>query len=167
MNNNIIIRHATEDDLPAILDIYNDAILNTTAVYDYEPHTMEMRMQWWQTKKEQGFPVYVAEEEGHLLGFSSIGPFRAWAAYKYTVENSVYVAADARGKGTGKMLIPPLIGTSRELGIHTIVAGIDATNEASLKLHQHFGFREVADFKQVGWKFNRWLDLKFLQLILS
>jgi L-amino acid N-acyltransferase len=166
LNTMIQIRHAVENDLPQILDIYNDVIVNTTAVYDYEPHTMEMRKTWFKTKKEQGFPVFVAEEAGKILGLSSIGPFRAWAAYKYSVENSVYVASDARGKGIGKLLIPPLIDAAKELKLHTIIAGIDAANEASIKLHKHFGFEEVAHFKQVGWKFERWLDLKFLQIIV-
>src|SRR6218665_93409 len=166
MGRGIIIRTATEDDLPAMLEIYNDVILHTTAVYDYEPHTMEMRKQWWRAKKDQELPVFVAMEEERLLGFSSIGPFRAWAAYRHTVENSIYVAAAARRKGVGKMLMPPLIDASRTLGMHTIVAGIDASNEASIKLHTHFGFHEVGTFKQIGWKFNQWLDLKFLQLIL-
>ena len=163
----VLIRMATEEDLPAMLDIYNDIIVNTTAVYDYQPHTLEMRRQWWNAKQQQGFPVFAAEENGSILGFSSIGPFRAWAAYEYSVENSVYVAASQRGKGIGKLLIPPLIETAKEMGLHTILAGIDASNESSLKLHQHFGFEEVAHFKQVGWKFDRWLDLKFLQLIIG
>ena len=162
----ITIRHATEDDLPAILEIYNDVIIHTTAVYDYEPHTLEMRRQWFITKKEQGFPVFVAADDEKIVGLSSIGPFRAWAAYKYSVENSVYVSADSRGRGIGKLLIPPLIVVARELGLHTIIAGIDAANEASLKLHEHFGFKEVAHFREVGYKFDRWLDLKFLQLVL-
>jgi L-amino acid N-acyltransferase len=163
----IQIRDATEHDLPGVLAIYNEVIINTTAVYDYEPHTLEMRKAWFKTKQEHGFPVYVAEEDGKLLGLSSIGPFRAWAAYQYSVENSVYVASEARGKGIGKLLIPPLIAAARQLKLHTIIASIDASNEASLKLHRHFGFQEVAHFKQVGWKFNRWLDLKFLQLLLE
>jgi L-amino acid N-acyltransferase YncA len=160
------IREAIEDDLPQLLSIYNDIILHTTAVYDYEPHTVEMRKQWFETKKQQGFPVYVAEEDEKIFGFSSIGPFRAWAAYKYSVENSVYVAAEARGKGIGKLLIPPLIEAAKRLQLHTIIASVDATNEVSLGLHKSFGFEEVAHFKQVGWKFERWLDLKFLQLIV-
>jgi phosphinothricin acetyltransferase len=160
------IREAIETDLPQLLAIYNDIILHTTAVYDYEPHTLEMRKQWFETKKQQGFPVFVAEDEGTIQGFSSIGPFRAWAAYKYSVENSVYVAIEKRGKGIGKLLIPPLVEAATELKLHTIIASIDATNEASLKLHKRFGFEEVAHFRQVGWKFERWLDLKFLQLIL-
>lgn len=162
----ITIRQATEDDLVQILDIYNDVIVNTTAVYDYKPHTLHMRKGWFDTKQAQGFPVFVAEEDGIILGLSSIGPFRAWAAYQYSVENSIYVAATARGRGVAKMLMPPVIEAAKKMGIHTILAGIDAGNEASLQLHRQFGFEEVAHFKQVGWKFDRWLDLKFLQLIL-
>jgi L-amino acid N-acyltransferase len=162
----IRIRHAEEADLPQILDIYNEVIINTTAVYDYEPHTLEMRKQWFNTKKEQGFPVFVAAEQEQILGLSSFGPFRAWAAYQYSIENSVYVAASARGNGVGKLLIPPLVAAAREMKMHTIIASIDATNNASLRLHRHFGFEEVAHFKEVGWKFGRWLDLKFLQLML-
>ena len=162
----ISIREAIKADLPQLLTIYNEIILNTTAVYDYEPHTIEMRRQWFDAKKVQGFPVFVAEESERILGFSSIGPFRAWAAYKYSVENSVYVAANARGQGIGKLLLAPLIDAAGKLSLHTIIAGIDATNDASLRLHKGFGFEEVAHFKEVGWKFGRWLDLKFLQLIV-
>jgi L-amino acid N-acyltransferase YncA len=160
------IREAVENDLTQMLAIYNDVIINTTAVYDYQPHTLAMRQTWFNSKKEQGFPVFVAEENGNVLGLSSIGPFRAWAAYQYSVENSIYVASEARGKGIGKMLMPPIIDAARQLKMHTIIAGIDAGNEASIKLHRYFGFEEVAHFKQVGWKFDRWLDLKFFQLIV-
>lgn len=163
----IQIRAALEQDLEPILEIYNDVIVNTTAVYDYQPHTLEMRRQWFRIKQAQGFPVFVAEDDGKVVGFSSIGPFRAWAAYKYSVENSVYVAADQRGKGIGKLLIAPLIQASEQLNMHTIIAGIDATNEGSIMLHRSFGFKEVAHFKQVGYKFGRWLDLTFMQLLLK
>jgi phosphinothricin acetyltransferase len=163
----ITVRDANENDLPRLLEIYNDIILNTTAVYQYQIHTLEMRKQWFATKQLQGFPVFVAEENGDVSGFSTIGTFRQWQAYKYSVENSVYVAADKRGKGIGKLLLQPLIDASIQMNMHTIIAGIDATNEASLHLHKNFGFEEAAHFKQVGYKFNRWLDLKFLQLILQ
>jgi phosphinothricin acetyltransferase len=136
-------------------------------VYDYKPHTLEMRQAWFKTKQEQGFPVFVADLEGKVAGFSSIGPFRAWAAYKYSVENSVYVSAEKRGMGIGKLLIPPLIEAAKQLQMHTIIASIDATNDVSIGLHKRFGFEETAHFKQVGYKFGRWLDLKFLQLILN
>jgi L-amino acid N-acyltransferase YncA len=163
----ITIRHVVDDDLPELLRIYNEVILRTTAVYDYKPHTLEMRREWLKTKRQQGFPVFVAHDDDAVVGFSSIGPFRNWAAYKYSVENSVYVTSDHRGKGIGKMLIPPLIQAAREMDMHTIVASIDATNESSIRLHQFFGFEEVAYFKQVGYKFGRWLDLKFFQLMLE
>jgi phosphinothricin acetyltransferase len=163
----MIVRNATENDLPQLLEIYNDIILNTTAVYQYQLHTLEMRREWFALKQQQGFPVFVAEENGYVAGFSTIGTFRQWQAYKYSVENSVYVASDKRGKGIGRLLLQPLIDASIQMDMHTIIAGIDATNAASLHLHKKFGFEEAAHFKQVGYKFNRWLDLKFLQLILK
>ena len=161
------IRSARENDLPALLEIYNEIILNTTAVYQYVPQTLEMRQAWYDTKMKDGHPVFVAESAGRVVGFSSYGPFRAWAAYKYTVENSVYVSSDQRGQGIGKLLIPPLIQSAKENDLHAIIAGIDASNAASVKLHQAFGFEEVAHFRQVGYKFGRWLDLKFMQLLLN
>lgn len=162
----INVRQATEEDLPQILGIYNEVIANTTAVYYYEPHTLDMRRQWFSERKEQGFPVFVADEDGVILGMSTIGPFRPHTAYQYTVENTIHVAAHARGKGVGKLLMPPLIEAAKAMGLHTIVAGIDADNAISIALHKKFGFEEVARFKQVGYKFNRWLDLSFMQLIL-
>jgi phosphinothricin acetyltransferase len=126
-----------------------------------------MRKQWFDERQQQGFPIFVAEEDGTILGMSSIGPFRIPTAYQHTVENTVHVAAAARGRGVGKLLMEPLIKASRELNMHAIIAGIDATNEVSLHLHRSFGFEEVAHFKEVGFKFGRWLDLKFLELILT
>lgn len=162
----INVRQANENDLPAMLEIYNDIILNTTAVWHSDPHTIEMRREWYTIKKEQGYPVFVAEENGKLTGFSTIGPFRPWAGYRFTVENSVYVAAGSRGQGIANLLMQPLIDAAKEMSLHAIVAGIEATNEASIALHNKFGFVEVAHFKEVGFKFNRWMDLKFLELIV-
>lgn len=162
----IRIREANTGDLPQILDIYNHAIVYTTAVYDYEPHTLAMRKQWFATKQEQGLPVLVADNQGEVVGFCSLGAFRAWAAYQYTVENAVYVRDDQKGKGIGGLLMQQLIEAARKIKVHTIVAGIDADNPGSIHLHKKFGFTEVAHFREVGWKFDRWLDLKFLQLIL-
>jgi L-amino acid N-acyltransferase len=161
------IRLAVKDDLPKILEIYNDIILRTTAVYDYQPHTVSMREAWFDARQKEQLPVFVAEEYGLLMGFSSIGPFRAWAAYQYSVENSIYVADGMRGKGIGRQLLLPLIEASSQRKMHTMIAGIDAGNIASLKLHQSLGFEEIAHFKEVGHKFGRWLDLKFLQLMLE
>ena len=161
----VTIRTATEEDIPTLLEIYNDIIINTTAVWHEEPHTLTMRQEWFALKKEQGFPVFAAVENNTVIGFSTIGPFRPWFGYRYTVENSVYVATNSRGKGVAKLLMPPLIEAAKQLGLHAIVAGIEASNAASIRLHENFGFVEVAHFKEVGFKFNRWMDLKFLELI--
>ncbi|HEY3291381.1 MAG TPA: GNAT family N-acetyltransferase [Anaerolineae bacterium] len=161
------IRLATEADLPAILSIYNDAILNTTAVYDYTAHTLEMRQAWFAAKQRDGFPVYVAEVDGEVCGFSSFGPFRAWAAYKYSVEHSVYVAQHRRNYGVGRALILAVIDAARAMDRHVILAGIDSENEVSIRLHRKLGFVEAGTMKQVGYKFGHWLDLVFMQLILD
>ncbi len=163
----IEVRQADENDLPAMLAIYNDIIIHTTAVWHSEPHTLQMRQEWFALKKELGHPVYVATEQGKIVGFSTIGPFRPWHGYRYTVENSVYVATESRGKGIAKLLMPPIIDASKALNLHAIVAGIEAENIASIELHKKFGFVEVAHFKEVGYKFDRWLDLKFLELIIE
>ena len=163
----VTVRLAGEADLPQLLEIYNHVILNTTAIYQYYPQTLETRKDWYATKIKDGYPVFVAESEGKVVGFSTYGPFRAWAAYKYTIENSVYVLESQRGKGIAKLLVQPLIDSARQRGYHAIIAGIDASNAASIRLHASFGFEEVAHFRQVGYKFGRWLDLKFLELLLD
>lgn len=126
-----------------------------------------MRQDWYRERTGGNFPVFAAELGGVVAGFSSFGHFRVWPCYCYTVEMSVYVAASQRGKGIGKLLIKPLIDRARQMNMHALIAGINADNEVSLKLHQSFGFIEVAHFKEVGYKFGRWLDLKFLELILE
>lgn len=163
----IIIRSAIEKDLDAILTIYNDAILNTTAVYDYNPHTPKMRFDWFIDKKAHNFPVLVAEKDGIVGGFATYGPFRNWAAYQHTAEHSVYVHPDFRGQGIAKLLLKRIIETAQSNGVHTLIAGIDSDNAVSIYLHQQFGFKEVALFHEVGYKFGRWLNLQCLQLILG
>ena len=162
----ITIRPADKNDLPRLLEIYNDIIINTTAIYSNEPHTLEMRTEWFENRKQQGFPVYVAELNNAIAGFATFGSFRSWPGYRHTVENSVYVAGEARGNGIAKALMPYIIADAKAMKMHAMVAGIDAENIASIKLHEQFGFIEVAHFKEVGFKFNRWLDLKFLELLL-
>lgn len=162
-----VIRDATADDLPGILEIYNHAIINTTAVYSEQPHTLDMRLAWFNDRLSNGFPVFVLEIDGKVAGFSTFGHFRAWQCYRYTVEHSVYVHIDHRGKGLSKLLLPPLIDRARKMKLHAMIAGIDGENEISQRLHRSFGFVEVAHFKEVGFKFGRWLDLKFMELILS
>jgi L-amino acid N-acyltransferase len=163
----IVIRDARELDLAPMLAIYNDAVLTTTAVYDYQPRSSEQQVAWFTAKQEQSLPVLVAEDGGAVIGFASYGPFRPWPAYLHSVENSLYVAPAQRGRGIGSALLPALIQRAAERGLHTMIAGIDATNEASLRLHTKLGFERVAQFREVGWKFERWLDLAFLQLMLG
>ncbi len=161
------IRPATYADVPGILDIYNDAVLHTTATYDYDPDTLEGRTAWFAGHIEQDLPVFVAvDANGQVVGWSSLSTFRARPGYRFTVENSVYVAASHRGQGIGRLLLPPLISAARERGKHVIMAGIDAESEASLRLHAAFGFVQVAYMKEVGFKFDRWLDVIFMQLLL-
>ena len=162
----VTVRNATEEDLPAMLEIYNEIILNTLAVWHEQAHTLAMRKEWFALKKEQGFPVLVAESKGVVLGFATIATFRPWSGFRFTVENSVYVRPENRGQGVAKLLLPALIDAAKQLNIHAIVAGIEATNDISIALHEKFGFIEVAHFKEVGFNFGRWMDLKFMQLTL-
>lgn len=161
------IRPAEENDLVGILEIYNHAITHTTAVYNYKAHTLAMRRQWWEEKKLAGQPILVAVLNNQVLGFASYGPFRAWAAYKYSFESSVYIHPNFHGKGLGRKLLQQLIEVAKKDKVHTLVAGIDAENQASIILHQKLGFEAVGHFKQVGYKFGRWLDLVFYQLLLD
>jgi phosphinothricin acetyltransferase len=164
---NCILRPARPADIPGVLAIYNDAVLHTTAVYTYDPLTLEMMQQWYKDKMDKDLPVFIAEVDGSVAGFASYGPFRPWPAYKYTVEHSIYVSKDFRRRGIAKKLLQSLIDTAKKRNVHTIVAGIDSQNEVSISLHKTFGFNEAGQLSEVGYKFDRWLDLKFMQLILS
>ena len=163
----IIIRDCGESDLPAILEIYNEAILNTTALFEYKIFTAERVGEWFKKKKENNFPVFVASAGDNTAGFGTYGHFRDRPAYKYTVESTVYVHTNYRGQGIGKSMVSSLVGHAIKNDLHTIIAGIEATNMNSIRLHKGLGFVQVAEFKQVGFKFNRWLDVIFLELLLS
>ena len=162
-----MIGFATEADLAEILAIYNHAIEHTTAIFEYRPHTIEMRREWFRAKQAASLPVFVAVDADRIVGFASYGPFRAWPAYKYSVELSVYVDVHARRRGTGTELVRAIVAEARSRDLHVVMAGITADNDVSLRLHQRLGFVEVAHIPQVGYKFGKWLDLKFLQLILD
>jgi phosphinothricin acetyltransferase len=151
-----------------ILAIFNDAILNSTALYDYQPRTKESMATWFENKKKGNFPVIGAlGAGGELLGFASYGTFRAWPAYKYSVEHSIYVASPHRGKGVGKLLLQELINVAGEQNYHVLIGGIDSANVVSISLHKRFGFQHAGTIRQVGFKFGRWLDLDLYQLILA
>jgi L-amino acid N-acyltransferase YncA len=161
------VRTATSADLPEVLEIYNDAVLHTTATYDEEPRTLADRQAWLAEHKADGYPVFVAEDDrGRVIGWSSLSRYRDRRGYRFTTENSVYVGAGWRGQGVGRALMVPLIAGARERAFHVILAGIDATNEASLRLHAAFGFERVAHLHEVGFKFGRWLDVIYLELRL-
>lgn len=166
-NDALSVREAQHADVPAILDIYNDAVLHTTASYDLKPVPPESRYEWLQARQSKGFPVLVAQQRGDIVGFASYGPFREKAAYGATVEHSVYVQRDQRGGGVGQLLMEHLIARAQEQGLHVMLGGIDADNLGSLRFHQRLGFVEVARMPQVGRKFDRWLDLVFMQLTLG
>ena len=162
-----MIRCAKKEDLNAILAIYNDAIITTTAVYTYEPQTIDERIAWFETKQRNHEPIFVFEENGSVLGFATFGSFRPWPAYQYTIEHSIYVDASARGKGIASQLLQHLIVEAKAKGYRTLVAGIDASNEASIKLHQKFNFKHAGTLTNVGYKFDYWLDLAFYELDLK
>lgn len=157
------ISDAQESDLPGILAIYNDVIATSTAVFSDDPVTLDERRAWWRARIAQGYPVLVAREADGVAGFATFGDFRAWPGYRFTVEHSVHVRADRRGKGIGTALIQALLQRAAALGKHVMVAGIDAANTGSIRLHERLGFEHVGRLKEVGWKFDRWLDLVFLQ----
>jgi L-amino acid N-acyltransferase YncA len=159
----MLVRDATEDDLPAILEIYNDVIATSTAVYRDAPATLDDRVAWWRAKREPGFPTLVADEKGTVTGFASFGDFRPWPGYRFTVEHTVHVHRDHRGRGVGTALMRPLIDRAQQLGKHVMIAGVDADNTGSIVFHERLGFERVAHFHEVGFKFGRWLDLVFLQ----
>ncbi len=160
------IRPATVDDLNGILLIYNHSIVNTTAVYHYDPFDFKQMEQWFAAKKLHDFPVFVAEIDREIAGFVTYGGFRPWPANKYTVEHSIHIHPNHQGKGVANALMPVMISAAIQQQFHTIIAGIDATNTASIELHKKFGFQPAGVLKKVGYKFDKWLDLSFMQLIL-
>lgn len=160
------IRPAREADLDAILAIYNAVIASSTAVYTETPATLADRRDWLGARNGQGYPVLVAEDAGEVVGYASFGDFRPWPGYRHTVEHSVYIRGDQQGKGIGSALVTALFPLAAALDKHVMIAGIDAANEASLRMHARLGFVEAGRFREVGRKFDRWLDLVFLQRFL-
>ncbi len=156
------ILDATAADLPGLLAIYNDVIATSTAVFANDPATLDDRTSWWQQRVAQGYPVLIARDESGVAGFATFGDFRTWPGYRFTVEHSVHVRADCRGRGVGAALVRALFPRATALGKHTIVAGIDAANTGSIRFHERLGFERAGLLREVGWKFDRWLDLVFL-----
>jgi phosphinothricin acetyltransferase len=152
----------------AILEILNEQIRTSTSVYEYVPRAPESMVTWFKAKQAKQYPVIgVEDENGTLMGFAAYGVFRERPAYKYTVEHSVYVHQDHRGKGLGLALMERLIEAARAQDLHVMVGGIDATNAASIALHEKLGFVHAGTIRESGFKFGRWLDLAFYQLTLQ
>lgn len=162
------IRDARLEDLAVILDIYNEVIATTTAVYNDDPLNPGEFAVWFQDRLEAGYPVLVAEDgDGRILGFSSFGDFRPRPGFRFTVEHSVHLAPEARGKGIGKALVSALFPRAQALGKHTMIGAVDAANEASIRFHEKLGFIRVGTLPQVGFKFDRWLDLVYMQKFIE
>jgi L-amino acid N-acyltransferase len=158
------IEDATDDDLPAVVAIYNEVIRTSTAIYREEPATLAERQVWNETRKTNGYPLLVARtDDTPVAGFATFGDFRPWPGYRFTVEHSVHIADGHRGQGIGTALMGVLLERAAALGKHVMVAGIDADNAGSIRMHERLGFEQSGHLKQVGWKFDRWLDLVFMQ----
>ena len=163
-----LIKTCDETHLPEILDMFNDAIINTTSVYDYQPRTMEFMIEWYNSKLKGGYPLIgLFDNNGNLLGFGTYGSFRSRPAYKYSIEHSIYVRNEMRGRGYGKVLLKEIINQAIHDDYHVIIGGIDSDNEISIRLHEKMGFEFAGLIKHAGYKFGKWLDLSFYQLILN
>lgn len=161
----LAIRQATAADLAAVNAIYNHYVLHSTCTYQTEPETAEDRRAWFDRHEPQ-HPILVAEVDGEVLGWGSLSPFHARAAYCHTVENSIYVRHDLHQQGIGTALLKELIERATKIGHHTIIGIIDGQQTASIALHAKHGFVEVAHLRQVGFKFGQWLDVVYMQLML-
>ena len=160
------IQDAQEGDFPALTAIYNEIILNSTAIYRENPVSLEDRLALWKNRLQQGYPTLVAREGNSVLGFSSFGDIRAAPGYRFTIEHTVHVLATRRGEGIGSELVRALMPRAAALGKHVMIGGIDGENTASLRFHERLGFEQVARFKEVGFKFGRYLDLVFVQRVI-
>ena len=166
MSNDLVIRRAAEPDVGEIARIYNEAILNTTATFDIEPKTLEDRLEWFRDRTDD-YPVIVATVEGKVAGWAEIKPFGTRRAYRYTVENAVYVGPEYQGKGIGSALLEELVEIASGKEFHVILALIVAGNECSVRLHAKLGFEQVGVMREVGRKFDRWLDLLVFEKTLD
>lgn len=158
-----VIRQATVDDLPAILDIYNDALLNSTAIWMDHPADLDNRRAWFDLRAAQGYPILVSDIGGTATGYASFGDFRPFDGYRIAVEHSVYLATDARGRGLGSALLTALFPIARSLGKERMIGAVDAGNGPSLALHARHGFAEVGRLPGIALKFGERRDLVLLQ----
>jgi phosphinothricin acetyltransferase len=161
------VRLATEADVPAIREIYNYEVLNGWATFDLEPKSLEDRLQWYRETQQRPNVVIVAEDAGEVVGWGCLHRFHARAAYRFTTEDSVYIHQDHRGRGLGKLILARLVEIARENGFHSVMAGVSQGNPVSERLHESFGFQPIGVQREVGYKFERWLDVSWYQLMLA
>ena len=162
----VTVRQAEDRDLTLILEIYNEAVLNSTATFDTEPRTMDAHREWAR-QFQPPFVLLVAEQAGQIVGWACLHPFGAKPGYRYTTEDSVYVRSDRRAGGVGRLLLQALVEYGRTAGFRTIIARIAGDNPASVRLHQSLGFARIGLEREVGYKFGRWLDVVVMQRMLS
>lgn len=163
----ITIRQATIEDMPSVLEIVNYEILNTTAIWDYDIRTLDQQIAILNEKQEKNFPFVIAEKENKIVGFGTYGTFRFKIGYRFTVEHSVYVHKDFHGNGIGSLLLKELIELAKIQKLHTMIGVIDSENMGSIVFHEKLGFKKVGQIKETGYKFDRWLDSVFMQLLLE
>jgi L-amino acid N-acyltransferase len=162
----VTISAAARAQLSEIRDIYNEVIRNSTAVFSDVEVTLENREAWFEAKCAAAFPVVAATDASGVVGFGTFGEFRTWPGYRFSVEHSVHVRADARGRGVGRALVLALLQEAARMQKHVMIAGIDAQNVTSIALHEKLGFQATGELKEVAYKFGRWLDLKFMQRLI-
>ncbi|MFT5885900.1 MAG: L-amino acid N-acyltransferase YncA [Arcticibacterium sp.] len=163
----MIIREVASKDLSAISDIWNHYILNTSYNYDSEVKNENFFINWKEVQAKLGYPIYVLEVEGKVIGYATFGQFRSRNGYRFSLEHGVYLAPKVQGNGYGKALMQTLIKRAKRDGYHSMTAGIDTTNQGSINFHLKFGFKEVGRFPEIGFKNGEWLECVFLQLILK
>jgi L-amino acid N-acyltransferase YncA len=162
----MLIRQAVDADLDAILAIHNEAIEHSAAIWTDEVVARSDREEWLAARTAAGDPVLVAVENGELAGYATYAQWRAKYGYRHTVEDSVYIAAPFQGRGVGRALLVELVARARTAGHHVMLADIESGNVASIGLHESLGFVEAGRLREIGTKFDRWLDLTILQLNL-
>jgi len=160
----LTIRKAAMEDLAAITEIYNEAILKTVATFDTEPKTVEEQKPWFESHDSR-HPILVAEQDGTIVGWASLSKWSDRCAYSDTAELSVYVKEELRGRGIGKKLMREILDQGQKKGLHTVLARIAESNEVSVRLHEAFGFEHVGTMKEVGRKFGKLLDVHMMQKI--
>ena len=166
-NDPLILRDARTEDMPAVLAIYNQEVRNSTSTYQYAERTLDEQLALLSSKQSAGDPFVVAElADGSLGGYATYGPFRPREGWRFTVEHSVYLREDCRGRGLARPLMRHIMAHARERGFHSMVGVVDASNAASIRMHQAMGFQVAGVMREGGYKFDRWLDCAFLQALL-